>query len=87
MFFFKLTLTPKIAQKKTIKGPKKCKRGPKYGCMKPKDRAVFQEPELIVYIGRSQKKLFNLTPIKKKALKGPKKAKKPPSFVNLKTKR
>ena len=60
--FLNLTPTPKIAPKdKKIdpKGqqivPKGPKRGPKYGRIKAKDRAVLPKPKLIVCIGMLQK--------------------------------
>ena len=49
-------------------------------------RAAFPKPKLIVYIGKSQKSFFNLTPTPKIALKGPKGAKKAPIVAKIKTK-
>ena len=83
--FLNLTPTPKIApmgQKIAPKGPKKCKRGTKCGRLKQKDRAVLPKPNLIVYLGRSQKRFLNLTSTPKKVPKGPKSAKRPKIWPN-----
>ena len=53
----KKVFEPDPNPKNSPERPQKCKKGPKFGRIKnKKDRAILQEPKLIVYIGGSQKR-------------------------------
>ena len=66
-----------------MKGPKRAKKGPKWGGIKIKDKAVLPKPKFIFYINRS-KNVVEPDPNLKNSLKVPKRAKRPKMGSNKK---